>query len=174
MGGLFADAAEKSANAIGRRGYLFDNFLELLDCLPRFDEDFFLDLDLEEPVRETTAAPETYVSEPAVEAETVAAVEVPEPSPEPSYEYETVAESQQWAILPEPPPAEVAPPVAIEEQQSAAPAPEANVGLSAEAIDAIARRVVEQLSDKVVREIAWEVVPELAELLIKQRLEEQK
>ena len=138
------------------------------------DEDFFLDLDLEEPVRETTAAHETYVSEPAVEAETVAAVEVPEPSPEPSYEYETVAESQQWAILPEPPPAEVAPPVAIEEQQSAALAPEANGGLSAEAIDAIARRVVEQLSDKVVREIAWEVVPELAELLIKQRLEEQK
>ena len=138
------------------------------------DEDFFLDLDLEEPVGETTAAPETYVSEPTVEAETVAAVEVPEPSPEPSYEYETVAESQQWAILPEPPPAEVAPPVAIEEQQSAVPAPEVNVGLSAEAIDAIARRVVEQLSDKVVREIAWEVVPELAELLIKQRLEEQK
>ena len=155
---------------------LKDSLLDLgSDVKPSaVDEDFFLDLDLEEPVRETTAAHETYVSEPAVEAETVAAVEVPEPSPEPSYEYETVAETQQWAILPEPPPAEVAPPVAIEEQQSAAPAPEANAGLSAEAIDAIARRVVEQLSDKVVREIAWEVVPELAELLIKQRLEEQK
>ncbi|MDT7688351.1 MAG: hypothetical protein QOE46_1110 [Acidobacteriota bacterium] len=45
--------------------------------------------------------------------------------------------------------------------------------LSREAIDAIARRVVEMMSDKVVREIAWEVVPELAELLIKQRLDEQ-
>jgi CheY-like chemotaxis protein len=45
--------------------------------------------------------------------------------------------------------------------------------VSPELVDAIARRVVEQLSDKVVREIAWEVVPELAELLIKQRLEEQ-
>ena len=45
--------------------------------------------------------------------------------------------------------------------------------LSPEAIDAIARRVVELMSDKVVREIAWEVVPELAELLIKQRLEEE-
>ena len=44
--------------------------------------------------------------------------------------------------------------------------------LSQEAIDAIARRVVEMMSDKVVREIAWEVVPELAELLIKQKLEE--
>ncbi len=106
---------------------LSDSLLDLeSDVKPSaVDEDFFLDLDLEEPVRETTAAPETYVSEPAVEAETVAAVEVPEPSPEPSYEYETVAETQQWAILPEPPPAEVAPPVAIEEQQSAVPAPEA-------------------------------------------------
>lgn len=46
--------------------------------------------------------------------------------------------------------------------------------LSPEAVDAIARRVVEMMSDKVVREIAWEVVPELAELLIKQKLEEEK
>jgi hypothetical protein len=46
--------------------------------------------------------------------------------------------------------------------------------LSREAIDAIARRVVEMMSDKVVREIAWEVVPELAELLIKQKLDEQR
>jgi CheY-like chemotaxis protein len=46
--------------------------------------------------------------------------------------------------------------------------------LSREAVDAIARRVVELMSDKVVREIAWEVVPELAELLIKQKLEEEK
>jgi CheY-like chemotaxis protein len=46
--------------------------------------------------------------------------------------------------------------------------------LSPEAIETIARRVVELMSDKVVREIAWEVVPELAELLIKQRLEEEK
>lgn len=46
--------------------------------------------------------------------------------------------------------------------------------LSPEAIETIARRVVELMSDKVVREIAWEVVPELAELLIKQKLEEEK
>jgi CheY-like chemotaxis protein len=46
--------------------------------------------------------------------------------------------------------------------------------LSPEAVDAIARRVVELMSDKVVREIAWEVVPELAELLIKQKLEEER
>ncbi|MET0645440.1 MAG: hypothetical protein ABW208_02400, partial [Pyrinomonadaceae bacterium] len=46
--------------------------------------------------------------------------------------------------------------------------------LSPEAVDAIARRVVELMSDKVVREIAWEVVPELAELLVKQKLEEER
>jgi CheY-like chemotaxis protein len=46
--------------------------------------------------------------------------------------------------------------------------------LSQEMIDAIARRVVELMSDKAVREIAWEVVPELAELIIRQRLDEEK
>ena len=46
--------------------------------------------------------------------------------------------------------------------------------LSPEVIDAIARRVVEMMSDKVVREIAWEVVPELAELLVRQKLEEER
>ena len=46
--------------------------------------------------------------------------------------------------------------------------------LSPDAIDAIARRVVEQISEKVVREIAWEVVPELSELLIKQKLNNQR
>jgi CheY-like chemotaxis protein len=46
--------------------------------------------------------------------------------------------------------------------------------LSPEMIETIARRVVELMSDKVVREIAWEVVPDLAELLIRQKLEEDK
>jgi CheY-like chemotaxis protein len=70
---------------------------------------------------------------------------------------------------------------AVEEraEEASAAAPElsprlASTELSAEAVDAIAQRVVEKLSDKVVREIAWEVVPELAELLIKQRLEEKQ
>jgi hypothetical protein len=48
------------------------------------------------------------------------------------------------------------------------------VEVPADAIDAIARRVVEQMSEKVVREIAWEVVPELSELLIKQKLNDQR
>ena len=53
--------------------------------------------------------------------------------------------------------------------------PEADLSqpeLSAQAIDAIARRVIEQMSDKVVREIAWEVVPELSELLIRKKLDQ--
>ncbi len=44
--------------------------------------------------------------------------------------------------------------------------------LSPEMIDAIARRAVELMSEKVVQEIAWEVVPQLAELLIKKQLDE--
>jgi hypothetical protein len=138
------------------------------------DEGFILDLDLEEPGHETAPADEGHAPEAQTEAEPVAVAEIAEAPSAPSYEYEAVAESQQWEIIPELPPAEVAPPVAIEEEQSAVAAPEAGAGLSAAAIDAIARRVVEQLSDKVVREIAWEVVPELAELLIKQKLAEQK
>ena len=46
--------------------------------------------------------------------------------------------------------------------------------LTPEQIDAIARRVVELMSDKVVREVAWDVVPELAELIIRQRLDEDR
>jgi CheY-like chemotaxis protein len=44
--------------------------------------------------------------------------------------------------------------------------------LSAEDIEAIARRVVELISDKVIRDIAWEVVPELADLHVRRKLEE--
>jgi CheY-like chemotaxis protein len=46
--------------------------------------------------------------------------------------------------------------------------------LSADVIDAIARRAVERLSEKVVQQIVWEVVPQLAELLIKRQLEEKE
>jgi CheY-like chemotaxis protein len=44
--------------------------------------------------------------------------------------------------------------------------------LSAEAINAIAERVIERMSDRVVREIAWEVVPELSELMIRKKLDQ--
>lgn len=46
--------------------------------------------------------------------------------------------------------------------------------ISPEVIEQIARRAVELMSERVVQEIAWEVVPQLAELLIKQRLDQEK
>jgi CheY-like chemotaxis protein len=73
--------------------------------------------------------------------------------------------------------------VATHEPSTAGRVGEARVGLdeslragqlSPQVVEQIARRVVELMSDKVVREIAWEVVPELAELLVKQRLDEER
>ena len=78
-------------------------------------------------------------------------------------------EREYWAVATEI--VEAQPGREAEESAPASSASPANLSdLSAEAIDAIARRVVERLSDKVVREIAWEIVPELSELLIKQKL----
>ncbi len=77
-------------------------------------------------------------------------------APVPAFE-----ESEHWSAASESAPASSASPANLSD-------------LSPEAIDAIAKRVVAQLSDKVVREIAWEVVPQLSELLIKQKLKEQK
>jgi CheY-like chemotaxis protein len=47
-----------------------------------------------------------------------------------------------------------------------------NSGLSPEAVNDIARRVVEMLSDKVLREIAREIVPRMAETIVRQVAEE--
>lgn len=153
-------------------------------------EDVILDLDYEEPVGELLSEPDAKASEPVVEsavafeAASVAEVIAPKFAPEeaPSYEDATVAEFQGWAIVTpletteapvevtEATVEEVAPLMVVEAEQTAG---DANLSLSPETIDAIARRTVEHLSEKVVREIAWEVVPELAELLIKKKLEEQ-
>jgi len=136
-------------------------------------EDVILDLDYEEP----TAASVVPDSEPAPELaaafEATAHAEMipvePLPEPEPA----AVAELQEWAIVNDAPALveEVTPEGVVDEVQGAGVP---GLALSAEAIDAIARRAVEHMSEKVVREIAWEVVPELAELLIKKKLEEQK
>jgi CheY-like chemotaxis protein len=138
-------------------------------------DDAILDLGYETPVTvQASAVSEAF--QPAVEfagAPVATAVEeyrMPERhiSPEP-------AESS-WAIVADEVP--VAEPVVTEPEEpktvAAIAQPSASPELSPEAIDAIARRVVEQMSEKVVREIAWEIVPELSELLIKQRLDEQK
>lgn len=79
----------------------------------------------------------------------------------------------QWQASEEEPAAESASAVTAAEPVAPHSAP-ALEGVPADAIDAIARRVVEQMSEKVVREIAWEVVPELSELLIKQKLNDQR
>ena len=142
-------------------------------------EDVILDLDFEEsaaapppaPVVESKAQPAA-----AFAGAPTAAVVSAEPTG-------AIVPAHDWAIVSKAPeaPAESAATVAQVEEKSAAAIDQA-VGdqaiglkdLSPELIDAIARRAVEHLSDKVVREIAWEVVPELAELLIKQRLDEEK
>jgi len=117
-------------------------------------DDFVLDL-------EDEAALEIFdyaaVAEPAVEM-------APEPFAQPEELPQAEFES-----------AEASAPAFVEEKQEDLTAlPVASSELSPAAIEAIARRVVEQMSEKIVREIAWDVVPELAELLIKQKLDEQK
>jgi hypothetical protein len=138
-------------------------------------EDLILDLEYGEPESEPPTADAEIVSAPAAAFEDAPSTEsaesiVAEVSPAvPTYEEQHVAELQEWPIVTEAPPQSTPMSVAAEQESS-----EARTALSPEHIDAIARRVVEQLSDKVVREIAWEVVPELAELLIKNKLDEQK
>ncbi|HSS20109.1 MAG TPA: response regulator [Pyrinomonadaceae bacterium] len=139
------------------------------------DDDFVLDVDLDE-------IPEPSPAEPAFQpfafrsrsqfADTLSysgtngsstAVAEAEPAVNTNELVSQVAEPQVEAAMPAPMPME-APAVAAARASASE--------LSAEMIDAIAKRVVEQMSEKVVQEIAWEVVPQLAELLIKRQLEE--
>jgi hypothetical protein len=48
------------------------------------------------------------------------------------------------------------------------------IALRESEIDLIVERVLKRLSDRVVREVAWEVVPDLAEIIIKERLKDQR
>jgi CheY-like chemotaxis protein len=152
------------------------------------DDDFVLDIDLEE-------VPEPSPAEPAFSAamfrnrESFRSLPKIDPSHVEIYEAAAMVpssdtvETTDQLVTPQgyervydeddAPPAEVQ--TATPEVQPAAPASVAPVSvseLSPEMIDAIAKRAVEQLSEKVIQEIAWEVVPQLAELLIKRQLEE--
>jgi len=128
-------------------------------------EDLVLDLDYDE-VAGAAAVPEMVVeSAPATET----AAPVPTAAPEPVDDEHPLFELQESAVITEPQARETMTADVIFDQEAVEP----GLGLSSEAIDAIARRAVEYMSEKVVREIAWEVVPELAELLIKKKLEEQ-
>jgi DNA-binding response OmpR family regulator len=130
-------------------------------------EDLILDLDYEE-VAGAAAVPQV-VAESATAP--VAPAEAPAETiaPELVYEEPPVFELQEEAVINESRATETNTAEVVPEQEAVDP----GLGLSPEAIDAIARRAVEYMSEKIVREIAWEVVPELAELLIKKKLEEQ-
>lgn len=52
----------------------------------------------------------------------------------------------------------------------ASPSSTANIPLSDDDIDRIARRIVDLLGDQPVREVAWEVIPDLAEVVVKERI----
>jgi CheY-like chemotaxis protein len=118
------------------------------------------------------------------------AFEVPAPS-DPSTE--PVAAEDTWTPPPEAPPAETWQASHEEEGLSAPTAPvsqtapfrsafppgdpassgtNGGTGITPEAIDLIAERVVARLSDRVVREIAWEVIPQVAEALVRRRIKE--
>jgi hypothetical protein len=130
-------------------------------------EDLVLDLDYEEPVHVSAVTEMVFEADPAFAAAAPAAAVIAEHVP--SHEEQHVAELHEWTIVAEAP-TEVTPVIVAEDETPT----DSNLALSPALIDAVARRAVELLSEKVVREIAWEVVPELAELLIKQKLEEQK
>jgi CheY-like chemotaxis protein len=148
-----------------------DGLLDLDDTFAEevASDDVYLDLDFDEPLpakvielaAEPESAPEETSAGDAIAAEAVT-----------SDESAMTAETHAWSIVSEPTPTKI--PAAAEVNAKSIPDAGGQGSLSAEAIDAIARRVVEQMSDKAVREIAWEVVPDLAELLIKKKLEEQK
>ncbi|HVS83872.1 MAG TPA: hypothetical protein VHE60_19215 [Pyrinomonadaceae bacterium] len=138
-----------------------DPLLDILDETAAHD-DFFVEATPEAPApaEDATSATAAFAEDSSEAA-----------APVPVFE-----ESREWAIATETVAVEVAQTESEAEESGPASSasPTNRSDLSPEAIDAIAQRVVAQLSDKVVREIAWEVVPELAELLIKQKLKEQK
>jgi CheY-like chemotaxis protein len=151
------------------------------------DDDFVLDLDLDE-------APEPSPSEPAFSVaafrgrESFRTLPKLRPSFGSGYSAPTAVADEPVAVTADPLAKTLGYERAVDEGDEAAAveprlgsaaatapmlsAPASAQELSPEMIDAIARRAVEQLSERVVQEIAWEVVPQLAELLIKRQLEE--
>jgi CheY-like chemotaxis protein len=139
------------------------------------DDDFVLDIDLDEIPEPSPAEPafsvaafrgrESYRTLPKIQPSYAGSYAAPKTiASEPAATTEELAPAA---------PVAAAPGVSSSSSQSyVAPAPFSAAEISPEMIDAIARRAVEQLSEKAVQEIAWEVVPQLAELLIKRQLEE--
>jgi hypothetical protein len=129
-----------------------------------FETEF--DLQDEGPSLPTAAAPraeETGWSPPpeAPPAETWA--DAPDP------EAEAPPEREQPAPAATAPPRALRPEPALIARDAGDGRP---AGLSAEAIELIAEKVVARMSDRIVREIAWEIVPEVAEALVRRRIKE--
>jgi len=147
------------------------------------DEDFVLDVDLDEAPEPSPTEPaysasasrsrESFRTLPKIQPSAVGVYESPAITPLADSAETTdqlVTHQGYERVFDE---AEEAAPQSEVQQTAPAPVPVSSASdLSPEMIDAIAKRAVEQLSEKVIQEIAWEVVPQLAELLIKRQLEE--
>ncbi|MGH9929181.1 MAG: response regulator [Pyrinomonadaceae bacterium] len=193
-----ASPAQEEAPALQMNSQGYEGAGEVLLDLGDFrrgrsvlDDDFVLDIDLEELPEPSPAEPafsvpafgsrESYRTLPKIQPSFADDYGAPATiTAEPS-----AATTSPMAITPalervvddevEAPARQVEPEQSVQPyspQPSVGSAPASAQELSPEMIDAIARRAVEQLSEKVIQEIAWEVVPQLAELLIKRQLEE--
>ena len=150
------------------------------------DDDFVLDIDLDEPPEPSPVEPAFPTA--AFRTREYKTVATSEPSSigrdwpgstttteAPAETADQFATTQEFQRVEAPTDQIDASPVTASQYSAAFASSPTEVSLqqlSPETIDAIARRAVEQLSEKVVQEIAWEVVPQLAELLIKRQLEE--
>ena len=193
-----ASQAQEEAPAVQMSSQGYEDAGEVLLELGDFrlgrsvlDDDFVLDIDLDEIPEPSPAEPaffasafrgrDSYRTLPKIQpsyagnygAPATIAAEPSAATTDPvatTLAYERVVDDE-----PEAPAAQVEAQQSVQQyspQPSVPSVPASAPELSPEMIDAIARRAVEQLSEKVVQEIAWEVVPQLAELLIKRQLEE--
>ena len=104
------------------------------------------------------------------------AFEMADPAPAPAGGARDTADTGSWSPPPEAPPAETWQAPEEPARRSASPGKDAGgdgvPGLTPEAIELIAEKVVQRMSDRVVREIAWEVIPEVAEAIVRRRIKE--
>ena len=105
------------------------------------------------------------------------AFEMADPSPAPVGGARDEGEAASWSPPPEAPPAETWQSPEEPAMRTASPGKDggrgdAVPGLTPEAIELIAEKVVQRMSDRVVREIAWEVIPEVAEAIVRRRIKE--
>ena len=185
-----AAEAQMSSQGYEGAGEVLLDLGDLRQGRPTLDDEFVLDIDLDESPEPSPAEPafstaafrnrESYRSLPKIQPSYASSYGAPATiSSEPAattdtlattVEYERVVDDEIEATDSQVKTEQIVPQYAAPPSVQSTPA--SGQELSPEMIDAIARRAVEQLSEKVIQEIAWEVVPQLAELLIKRQLEE--